>query len=1044
MINFYLMRKRSLWYLGLVFLLAFSALVAQGQSVTITGKVTDAETQQGLPGASVLVVGTTTGTITDADGNFSLNVNASSSSVKVTISFIGYASANVDVQIANGSTAPINVALQPDIRSLDEVVVVGSTLQSTKRQLGNTINSVSAKDLEKSGTGNLFGALQGKIPGAQITQNSGDPAGGMTIRLRGVKSLSGNSDPLYVIDGVVSSNSTTNVSQTAVTSAGVSLGTNRMADINPNDVESINILNGAAAAAIYGSRAINGVVVITTKRGKSGKPKFTFSTSFNTNELRKKVPFTTYGKQFWSATQVQHTIANVGSPTTPNSIFVEGNTNGDRYVGTSLVDVTRYDYQDQIFRAGSGTDNYFSVTGGNDKTSYLASASYMKNEGIIKGTDFQRYGVRLRLDQTLSNWAKLSMGLAYNNSSANEKPNGNVFYSPINSVTITNNTYDIAQRDAFGNLQAVDGGRVNPLTVIETFNFSQKVNRAIADVQLKLAPIKGLNVDLLAGLDTYSEQGLNYIPAYTYTTNSGNYPTGFASSAANQAFLMNFDFNTTYERDFGDFKSISTLGFNYQYNRSDFTSASGQGISTGIKTVSGATTNLATVYDLSQFNIYGGFLQHTLGYKNFAFLTLSGRIDGSSKFEKNSTDQFYGKVSGSLVVSDLDFWKQSLGSSVNSFKVRAAFGDAGGLNAIGPYSRFQNVTGGQFLNKGAFTASNRVSNPNIKPERMRELEVGADLGILGDRFSVGFTWYKQEISDLIVDYVVASSTGGTSKLDNVGTMVNTGIELALGASVVKTTDWGWDINLIYSRNRNTVNKLGSPRIQIANDTGAPVWHVEGQPASVFFGTYFARDDSGNILLNSSSQFYQERGNATTNVAERDPATGVPYQTGTSSGLVRKVIGNPNPDYTASVSTSVRYKNLTFSALLDAVQGFSVFNADRRTRQGIGNGEYAEKELKGELPRGYIWSMYSVEEWRIEDGSFVKLREMSLSYNLPPIIKGISNLQLSLTGRNLYSWDSYGGYDPETNAGNNSDRFRATDFGNVPIPRSYQVKLVANF
>jgi TonB-linked SusC/RagA family outer membrane protein len=1043
MINFYRLKKRGLECLSLAFLLACSAF-AQGQSVVITGKITDAETQQGLPGASVLVVGTTTGTITDADGNFSLNANASGSSVKITISFIGYVANTVEVQIANGSTAPINVSLQSDIKSLDEVVVIGSTLQTSRRQLGNTINSVSAKDLEKSGTGNLFGALQGKVPGAQITQNSGDPAGGMTIRLRGVKSLSGNSDPLYVIDGVVSSNSTTNVSQTAVTSAGVSLGTNRMADINPNDVENINVLNGAAAAAIYGSRAINGVVVITTKRGKAGKPKFTFSTSFNTNELRKKVPFTTYGKQFWSTTQVQHTIANVGSPITPNSIFVEGNTNGDRYVGTNLVDVSRYDYQDQIFRTGSGTDNYFSVTGGNDKTSYLASVSYMKNEGIIKGTDFQRYGLRLRLDQRLSSWAKLSMGLAYNNSSANEKPNGNVFYSPINSVTITNNTYDITKRDPFGNLQAVDGGRVNPLTVIETFDFSQKVNRAIADVQLKLAPMKGLNVDFLAGLDTYSEQGLNYIPAYTYLTNSGNYPTGFASSAANQAFLANLDFNVTYEKDFNDFKSISTAGFNYQYNRNDFTAASGQGISSGIKTVSGATTNLSTIYDLGQFNIYGGFLQHTLGYKNLVFLTASGRIDGSSKFDKNATNQFYGKVSGSVIISDLDFWKQLVGSVVNSFKIRAAFGDAGGLNAIGPYSRFQNVTGGQFLNKGAFTASNRISNPNIKPERMRELEVGADFGILRDKFNVGVAWYNQEISDLIVDYVVASSTGGTSKLDNVGTMVNKGIELSLGASIIKTPDWDWDINLIYSRNRNTVNKLGTPRIQIANDTGAPVWHVEGQAASVFFGTYFARDANGNILLTGEKQFYQERGNATTNVPERDPVTGLPYQTGTSSGLVRKIIGNPNPDYTASLSTSVRYKGLTFSALFDAVQGFSVFNADRRTRQGIGNGEYAEKELKGEIPRGYIWSLYSVEEWRIEDGSFVKLRELSLTYNLPPLIKGISNLQLSLAGRNLYSWDNYQGYDPETNAGNNSDRFRATDFGNVPIPRSYQIKLTANF
>jgi TonB-linked SusC/RagA family outer membrane protein len=1044
MLNIYKQKRRSLWYLGLVFLLAFTTLQAQAQEVVVTGKVTDAETKLGLPGASVLVVGTTTGTITDADGNFSLSASSASNKLRITISFIGYTATTIDVAISGGSTAPIDVALQPDVRALDEVVVVGSTLSTNKRQLGNTINSVSAKDLEKSGTGNLFGALQGKVPGAQITQNSGDPSGGMTIRLRGVKSLSGDSDPLYVIDGVVSSNSTTNVSQRAIGAAGVSLGTNRMADINPNDIESINILNGAAAAAIYGSRAINGVVVITTKKGKSGKPRFTFSTSFNTNELRKKVPFTLYGKQFWSATQVQHTIANVGSPTTPNTIFVEGNTNPDRYVGTNLVDVTRYDYQDLIFRRGVGTDNYFSVNGGNEKTSYLVSTSYMKNEGIIKGTDFQRYGLKIRVDQQLADWAKLSVGINYINSGANEKPNGNVFYSPINSMTINNNTYDLTQRDAFGNLKAVDAGRPNPLSVIETFDFSQKVNRAISDVQLKLAPAKGLNVDLLAGVDTYSEQGLNYIPVYPYAgVNADQYSTGFASSATNQAFLANLDLNATYEKDFADFKSITTAGFNYQYNRSDFTSASGEGMSPGIKTVSGTTTNRNTIYDLSQFNIYGGFLQQTVGYKNIAFVTFSGRIDGSSKFEKNSTDQFYGKVSGSLVASDFAFWKNSVGRVANSFKIRAALGDAGGLNAIGPYSRFQNVNGVQFLDKSAFTASNTISNRNIKPERMREFEIGADVGLLKDRINIGFTYYNQEISDLIVNYVVASSTGGTSKLDNIGTMTNKGIELSMGGSVIKTRDWGWDVNLIYSRNRNLVSSLGTPRIQIANASGAPVWHVEGQAASVFYGTYFARDSNGQPLLTADGQFYQERGDANTNIAFRD-GNGVPFQTGSTSGVIRKVIGNPNPDYTASISTSLRYKSVSLSTLFDAVQGFSVFNADRRTRQGIGNGEYAEKEMKGELPRGYIWSMYSIEEWRIEDGSFVKLREVSLTYNLPPIIKGISNLQLSLTGRNLYSWDSYQGYDPETNAGNNSDRFRATDFGNVPIPRSFQVKLTANF
>ncbi len=999
------------------------------QEFKVQGKVTEADTDSPLPGVNVIVKGSNTGTVTDVDGNYSLSVSGPNSVLVFT--FIGFQTQ----ELTAGSQGTIDVKMVTDVRSLDEVVVVGSTISSSKRQLGTTISTVSAKDLQKTGTDNLFGSLQGKIPGAQITQNSGDPAGGMTIRLRGIKSLSGNSDPLYVIDGVVVSNSTTNVSQRAVTSNGVSLGTNRMADINPNDIESISILNGASAGAIYGSRAINGVIVITTKKGQSGKPKLTFSTSYNVNELRKKVPFTTYGKQFGSATLVQHTIANVAASN--ESILVEGNNSPDRYLATNVVDVTRYDYQDEIFRTAEGTDNYLSLSGGNDKSDYLVSTSFMKNEGIIKNTDFQRYGLKLRLNQKITEWAKLSVGLSYTNSFSNEKPNGNVFYSPINSMTITNNTYIISERDVFGNLKAVDGGRANPLSVIEDFDFTQKVNRTITDVQLKLTPIKGLSIDVLAGLDAYTERGQNYIPPYAYTVNSNLYPNGFAASAVNNSFLANSDINATYEKDFGDFKSISIGGFNYQFNRNDLTSASGEGVSRDIKSVSGASTNLRTVYSLDRFNIYGAFLQQTIGYKNLAFLNLAGRVDGSSKFDKDEATQFYPKISGSVIVSDFGFW-ESLRPAINTFKIRAALGEAGGFNAIGSYARFNAIEAGQLLNTSTYIPSSTLANRNITPERMRELELGTDLSFINNRLNVGFTYYDQKIADLLVNYVIASSEGGTRKTDNVGEMENKGIEISAGANIISTPDWDLNVNVVYSRNRNKVTELGSPRIQISNDTGAPVFHIEGEAASQFYGTYFAKNDDGSFIYTNGNQYLIERGSATTNVPARD-AAGLPV-----GDAVRKVIGDPNPDYTASFSANLRYKSLSFGFLLDGVQGYDVFNADRRTRQGIGNGEYAEKELKGEIPRGYIYNIYSIEAWRIVDGSFMKLREVSLSYNLPNFIKGLNNFQLSLIGRNLYSWDSYEGYDPETNAGNNSDSFRATDFGNVPIPRTFQIKLTGNF
>lgn len=688
MINIYKQKRRSLWCMGLVFLLAFTALQAQAQEVVVTGKVTDAETQQGLPGASVRVVGTTNGTVTDVDGNFSLSVSASGV-VKIEISFVGYATATADVQVSNGSTAPINVALKAEYSALDEVVVVGSTLKSAKRELGNSITSVNSALIERSGANNLFNALQGKVPGAQISQNSGDPAGGMTIRLRGVKSIIGASDPLYVIDGVIVSNSTANVSQTALGNqvGEAAVGNNRLVDINPADIETLNVINGAAAAAQYGSRASNGVVLITTKKGKSGAPRISFSTSVTMNELRKKVPISTYGKQFGFSALRLHTIGGLTNAQLPTYIPQPGETftavtreGVVTNLRSNLVDVTRYDYQDQIFQKGYGADNNLSINGGNDKTQYFTSVSYSRNEGIIKGTDFTRYNIRARLEQRLADWAKLSVGLSYANSFSNEKANGNVFYSPINSINITNNIYDITQRDGAGKLLAVEPTRVNPLSTIEDMNFTQSINRTINDLQLNLTPMKGLGIDLIVGVDAFTQNGRGLIKPYPYQATAGlpaeRYPTGYASNASNSVLQFNTDLNVSYERQLtSDLKLNAIIGGSYQYQRTDFQRASGEGLAPFIETVSAAGSAVTAGYALPQFALTGYFVQGTLGYKNLAFLTGAVRRDQSTVFSPSERDQTYPKVSGSFVLSDLDFWKKGIPTSiVSSLKLRTSWG----------------------------------------------------------------------------------------------------------------------------------------------------------------------------------------------------------------------------------------------------------------------------------------------------------------------------------------------------------------------------------
>ncbi len=1052
--------RRLLW---LMCLLTVSHL-AHAQSPirhVLKGRVLD-DNKQGLPGTTVVVVGTSVGATSDSEGNYTLPVTRKAGPVTVAFTAIGYETLRQDITLGTDETVTVNASMVAATTNLDEVVVTGSTLSAPKRELGNAISTVRAQDIVQSGSGNLINSLQGKVPGAQITQNSGDPAGGITIRLRGVKSLTGSSDPLYVVDGVIVSNASTNVSQLALVNdvGNSSVGQNRLSDINPDDIATLNVINGAAAAAQYGSRAANGVVIITTKRGQSGKPTVTFSTSFNSNELRKGVPVNTYGKQFGFAALRLYTIGGVSAAqiaanpgTTTTSIFRDGtNTN----LASNLVDVTRYNYFDQIFQTGTGTDNNLSVNGGNDNTQYYVSGGYLQNQGIIKGTAFTRYSLRARVDQRLASWAKVSVGLGYSNSFSDEKANGNVFYSPINAVNITNNIYDITKRDAAGNLLAVEPTRVNPLSTIEDMKFSQSISRTIGSVQLNLTPFKGLSVDYIAGVDTYSQFGKNYIRPYPYQAVSGlpaaRYPFGFAANATNVVTQFNNDLNLSYSTQLlRDLKLSAIAGYSYQYFQSDYTQLNSQNLAPFIETVNGGTsTTYALGYGLDRYSLNGLFGQATLGFKNFAFLTGAIRRDQSSKFSPTQTSQYYPKVSGSLIVSDMDFWKSLAGGSntFNSLKLRASYGEAGNLSGIGSYARFYQFNPVAYLGRNTITPGTQLANPDVQPERMAELEFGADLGFLNGKLNLGITAYQQKISNLVVNRSLAPSAGGTSIVNNVGAMQNTGFELVLDANPVKTANFSWDFTAIFNSNRNKVTDLGGLSVLdvgAEGTSGAPVRLLLNQPVGVFFGTGFARNADGSYLLSPSGFPMSERAvTANTGTIDFTPARAADGKVDVTKPLANLILGNPNPKWTGSFSTNVTYKKLNLHVLLDAVQGLDVFNADKRTRQGVGLGDYAERELRGELPRGYIFGIYNTQEFRIDNGSYTKLREVSLSYALPQITPAIKRLSVALIGRNLYSWDNYTGFDPETNAGGNNDLIRGVDFGNVPIPRTYQVKLTATF
>ncbi|MDP9229216.1 MAG: SusC/RagA family TonB-linked outer membrane protein, partial [Bacteroidota bacterium] len=786
------------------------------------------------------------------------------------------------------------------------------------------------------------------------------------------------------------------------------------------------IIPGAAASAIYGSQASNGVVLITTKKGKAGAVRIDFQTGFNVNELRKKVYISTYGKQYGAALLRLGNISNYTAGG-PGTYIAYTRTDGTlRNLATKVVDTTRYDYQDEIFETGTGTDNYISVSGGTDKTKLYASASYLYNGGIIKNTDFKRYGFRARIEQTLAKWATLILGMNYNNSTSNEKPNGNSFWSPINSVNISNNIYKITDRDVYGNLKAVEPTRINPLSIIETLKLTQEVNRAVSDIQLKLRPYKGLSIDYILGIDAYNQEGKNYTPPYPYSgVNAAFFDKGYASSALVNSFFMNNDVNVGYKTNFlKNFSSNTIAGFNQQYQKITGLFSEGRDMLTGISTVNGASVLIdgGRRYSLDKRIIYGGFLQQTFGFKDLAFITVAGRIDGATQFARDKRNFFYPKVSGSFSLNELDGWqKASFSNWFNSARVRFSWGQAGNLTGVGTYDRFFTYGANNINGIATYNASTVLNNPNIEPERAQETEAGIDLGFLHNRLGIGFTWYDKKVIDssLLILRTVAPSSGGSTIATNDGTIANTGWEVTLNAMPLQTRNFSWNLSGSVSHNKNKVISASQALIPLDNPTGAPAFIIPGQPVGVFYGTYFERDAKGGIAYDANGRFIQAF----------SPTT-----------LLRKVIGDPNPEWIFGVNNSLSYKNFSFSALLDGALNFDVFNADKRTRQGVGIGDVAEKEVKGEVPRGYIWSLYGIEEWRIDDGSFVKLRELSLSYQLPQFTKWIRSSSITLVGRNLFSWDNYNGYDPETNSGGNSTSLRGIDFGNVPIPRTYQFVL----
>ncbi|RKD92208.1 SusC/RagA family TonB-linked outer membrane protein [Mangrovibacterium diazotrophicum] len=975
----------------LIFLLAF-LINAFAQGKMVSGVVTSASDGTTLPGVNISVKGTTKGTVSDIDGKYSLEVAEGD---VLLFSFIGMKTQEVKV----GASAVLDVAMAADALGLDEVVVTGAGALTKKKQLGNAISTIPAIDIQESGAISVGSALSGKLAGAQVMQNSGNPSGGISVRLRGASTVLGSSDPLYIIDGVVVNNE----SRELINLGGYTQ--NRLVDIEPQDIERVEVIKGAAAAAIYGSRASNGVVQIWTKRGSSERLDINVNSQLSVSEVRKTLPYNDVNL-IWD-----------GDGTT--------STNAD---GTP---VKRYNYQDLIFHTAVGTKNYVSLSRAKGDTKYFFSASHFDNEGIVNGTNFKRTTARLRIDDKLTSWMDMSVGTSISyNTSQNQFNNEDFNYGLLTSLLFADNSVDMRPTDG---VYPSFGWITNIQEAIDLVDAQQINKRAITDFKLALHPFKGFSMDYTFGYDYSNSLGKLYVPVGFNTT-----PQGVSQKESLDEMKLNNDLNARYMFNINeDIVSTTAAGYSLQYEKYQILSLSAENLIPAVESSNAGTVTGRNDY-MAEKSIRGYYLQQTFGYKDKLFLTGAIRVDESSVFGDDERRQTYPKVSGSYVVSDNDFWKESsFGNIVNTFKLRSSWGQAGNMTAIEAYDRYTNYSTVSIDGTTGLIKPSTLGNKDVKPERQTEFEVGTDLEFLSGRLGLEMTYYKQDIEDLLLERTLSPSTGAEYRVENVGTMTNKGFELLLKAAVIQKKDLNWDLTATFSTNKNKVDGIEGDIITYAWGESAA---KNGYPLGVFYGYYYARNDDGSLLLTADGLPQREKGHYENNepVSERD-ANGQP----TGENL-KKVIGDPNPDFIASLINEVRYKKWSFRVQFDAVQGYDVISWDKRILNRYAGGDGYAKELRGDRPKGWGVAEYSIYDSFIEDGSFVKLRELSLGYRIKPAVDWCESIKLSLTGRNLFSFDNYYGMDPEVNREGQSNVVRGNDMANVPIPRTIIFGVNVNF
>ncbi len=989
-------------------------VLAQATTGSVHGRVTDASSGRGLVDVQVVVDGTRVRAVTNSNGEFTLNPVPDGNRT-VTLRRIGYQPVSRTVNVASGASATLDVTLRVSAINLNEVVVTGTGSPTEKRKLGTSVATVDSSLINRAQATTVDQAMQGKIPGAQISQNSGSPGGGgISVRLRGVNSFISGSDPLYIVDGVIVDNGSAQLADLG----GRSNPQNRLADLNPSDIDHIEIIRGAAAAALYGSRANNGVVQIFTRRGTLGKPHFTYTSRFSQSQLREQQAFNFY----------PYDVAGLPS--------------------------LRFNYQDNIFHNAPANEQNITVEGGNDQTRYFASGNFSNEDGIMASTSSRRTGARLNLQQHLNSRMIGNVTANYIQTSNEVQAFGEQNdYGIMGSLFFAPTSVDFRPKNGVYPLPPALG--TNPLLAIDRIRNPQQIDRFIGSTKLTYTPFTSLVVDYTIGIDNTGFEQRQFVPRNA-VLGTAPLATGRSLSVFSADRVVNQDAIANYTwKPRGVVEMKTTAGFNFTDQKLRATTAQTTGLAPVGELVSAGSAPSAAQQEI-ELKTLGFYGQHELSFNDRLFLTGAVRYDASSTFAPSERWQAFPKFSASYVVIG------DRPGMLNNLRLRSALGWAGSQpGLLNAYSQFITFTQSPFAGRPGFVNDVTFGNPNLKNERAREWEAGTEVGFFSGRASAEATYYNRVVSGLLFFRPLPTSTGFSRQFFPIGTMSNKGIEVLLHTTNVNTKNLEWGSTVTYTRNKNLVESLAIQDFQSAG--GYPNRIRAGEPAGVFYGSYAARDCVTGALLLDSLARYRRSNNTADMGATLEQRHAI--SNGTCNDSLSKVIGDPNPKWMGSfLNEFTIMRKIRMRALLDGVFGNDIMNLSTRAENaGIAsNSKSYERELlpygdPRKLPPTFNSRTQGIFEYWIEDGSFVKLRELSASYKFDqlPIRRVFGDgVDLTLSGRNLYVWTNYSGYDPEinlfgTNAGGRESvqttaADRGFDFGGYPIPRVWSLSAKVTF